>query len=233
MKSVGIVIPTTGNPIVFNAIKSALNQTYDNVKVYLVVDGAEYSNFFFNISEHEKMVIYYLSENTGKNGNNGHRIYSAFSFLINTDYICYLDQDCFYEPNHVKECVQTLEKNNLDWCYSLRNIVNVNGDFVCRDNCEALGEYNPVFDYNLVDTNCYFLKTAVAQWVSPSWIGSWGHDRRYFSALTNTFKRYAGTGKYTVNYRMGGRENRVREDFFLHWNEIVKNKFNDNYPWVK
>lgn len=233
MKSVGIIIPTTGNPIVFDAIKSAVSQTYDNVKVYLVVDGEEYSNIFFNIKDHDKMVVYYLPENTGKNGQNGHRIYSAFSFLINTDYICYLDQDCFYEPNHIEECVKLLEKQCLDWCYSLRNIVNHSGEFICQDNCEALGRYNPNFEYNLVDTNCYFLKTQIAQLVSPYFIGTFGHDRRYWNVLENNFKNFNDTGKHTVNYRLGGSGNSLTPEFFLGWNKITDQKYNGKYPWVK
>lgn len=232
-KSVGIIIPTTGNPIVFDAIKSAVTQTYENIKVYLVVDGEEYSNIFFQMKDHDKMVVYYLPENTGKNGQNGHRIYSAFSYLINTDYICYLDQDCFYDPNHVKECVTTLEEHNLDWCYSLRNIVNKSGEFICQDNCESLGKHNPIFDYNLVDTNCYFLKTSVAQLVSPYFVGTWGHDRRYLQVLLDNFKNFDGTGKYTVNYRMGGSDNKVNSEFFLHYNQIIENKYKGDYPWAK
>ena len=212
-KSAGIVIPTTGNPIVFNAVKSALNQSYENVIVYLVIDGKEYSSIQHQITEHPKLKVYYLPENTGKNGQNGHRIYSAFSFLVNTDYIFYLDQDCFYDNNHVQSCDETLESNNYDWVYSLRKIVNNKGEYICNDDCESLGPYTPLFDYNLVDTNCYALKIEIARLVAPHFIGTWGHDRRYLAILLEHFKHFTGTGQYTVNYRMGGFDNKVKEGF--------------------
>ena len=74
MKSAGIVIPTTGNPIVFDAIKSALNQTYSNLKVYLVIDGEEFSSIQYQLFEYKNLFVYSLPENTGKNEQNGQRI---------------------------------------------------------------------------------------------------------------------------------------------------------------
>lgn len=233
MKSAGIVIPTTGNPIVFDAIKSALNQTYSNLKVYLVIDGEEFSSIQYQLFEYKNLFVYSLPENTGKNGQNGHRIYSAFSFLINTDYIFYLDQDCFYDSDHVETCINTLEKNNLDWCHGLRKIVDKNGHYICNDDSESLGKHKPLFDYHLVDTNCFAIKTSVAQLVSPYFVGTWGHDRRYTNILMEHFKNYDCTGKYTVNYRMGGVDNKVSAGFFLNSNNIVHQKYNGVFPWRK
>jgi hypothetical protein len=229
-KSVGVVIPTTGNPVVYDAIESVVKQTYDNVKVYLVVDGAEYSDIFYKLKDHGRMVVYYLPENTGKNGQNGHRIFSAFSYLINTDYIMYLDQDCYFDSDHIESCINTINTKNLDWCYSLRKIVSKSGRYICDDNVESLGKYTPLFDYNLIDTNCFCLNVNIARLVSPYFVGGWGHDRRYTKVLLDNIKNFDCTGKYTVNYRLGG-DNNLHSDFFVNNNKIVSAKYNNRYPW--
>lgn len=240
-KSVGIIIPTTGSNVVKDAIDSALNQTYENILIYLVVDGYEYKsrtndiiNQYLNqyILENPKLRVYYLHDNTGKDGRNGHNIYSAFSFLATTDYIAYLDQDNFIDETHIECCVNTIEENNLDWTYSLRKIVSENKEYICNDDCESLGIYRPVMDYNLVDTSCYCLKRDIAILCSPYFIGGFGHDRRYLQVLLNNFKNTDCTGKYTVNYRLGG-NNTLTGDFFKHWNKKVEEQFNGNLPWRK
>lgn len=236
MKQSAIIIPTTGTKEVWKAVESSLNQTYENTKVYLVVDGIQYSqkivgkSLFKNFGD--KLVEYYLPENTGANGQNGHRIYSAMSFLIDADYILYLDQDCWFDPNHVQSCIDKIEKEDLDWCYSLRKIMSKEEEYICNDDCESLGKYNPNFDYNLCDTSTYCIKREVAMLVSPYFVGGWGHDRRYYSVLSQNFPKFNTTGKYTLNYRLGG-DNNLQGEFFKHWNSISEQKYNANFPWRK
>ena len=52
-----------------------------------------------------------LQENIGK-GWYGHRVYAACSFLVNADVICYLDEDNWFEPDHVEKMVKKLEEDN-------------------------------------------------------------------------------------------------------------------------
>lgn len=233
MKKAGIIIPTTGASTVWKAVESALSQTYANTDVYLVADGIEYSRkimghtIFKNLGD--RVFEYHLPKNTGANGQNGHRIYSAFSFLSDADYLFYLDQDCWFDENHVESCVNYLESNNLDWCHSLRKIVSENGDYICNDDCESLGKYTPNFDYNLVDTNCYCIRRDCAVLASPYFVGGFGHDRRYYQVLSNNFK-FGCTGKYTINYRLGG-NNMLSPEFFQHWNTMSETKYAGNLPW--
>lgn len=238
-KSVAIIIPTTGSTDVEKAIQSCIDQTYTNIKIYVVVDGKEYfdsASIILDKFDDESVKKYYLSENTGKNGHNGHRIYSAFSFLSSEDYIVYLDQDCWFDSNHIESCINSIVDN--DWCYSLRKIVDKSGGYICNDDCESLGKYKPVLNYNLCDTNTYFIKREVAIVVSPYFIGGYSmgklnvSDRLYYPVLENNFPKFDCTGEYTVNYRLGGTENSVQSGFFEYWNNIVKSKY-EQYPWRK
>ena len=234
MKQAAIIIPTTGSALVKYAIESAISQTYKNTIVYLVVDGSIYydavNSILKGIDIPDNLKVYYLPENTGANGQNGHRIYSAFSFLSSADYLFYLDQDCFYDENHVESSVDLIESKDLKWSFSLRKIVSVDGNYLCNDDCESLGHYKPVFNYNLCDTGTYCVTREVAMLVSPYFVGDWGHDRRYYEVLSRGFPKFSCTGKYTLNYRLGG-DNNLKEDFWKHWNEKVEVMYNGKLPW--
>jgi glycosyltransferase involved in cell wall biosynthesis len=235
-----IIIPTTGSHTVVDAVKSVLNQSYNTI-AYVVVDGSENEEkLYVNLGEliehpnyfsNTRLVV--LPDNVGANGFYGHRVYAAFTHLINSDYVLYLDQDCFLDKDHVKSMIHTIEENNLDWCHSLRKIVNKEGEYICNDDCESLGKYNPVMQYNHVDTNCYCIKTSIATKISQVWHGGWGQDRVFYSALSQHFSKFDCTGKYTLNYRIEGNSESVKSDFFEQWNQRVNELFNGQLPWRK
>jgi hypothetical protein len=232
-----VIIPTTGSVDLEMALNSVFNQTYET-ETYLVIDGLEHVDKVDEILYHMDLIgsglnVCTLPSNVGANGFYGHRIYAAFTHLINTEYVLYLDQDCWFKPNHVESCIATIENEKLQWSYSLRNICEHNSEFVCQDNCESLGIYNPVFEYKHIDTNCYCIKTDVATKVAAAWHGGWGQDRVFHQVLSQHFDSYKGTGEYTVNYRMGGGTNAVKSDFFKHNNQIVEQKYNGVFPWKK
>ena len=165
--SVTVIIPTTGTPELKKAVQSVLDQTYKDVTCYVVVDGEQnYKKAFDEMDDFtgamvDKVKIAYLPINVGANGFYGHRIYAAFTHLVNSSYVMYLDQDNWFDTDHVRTCVNTIEEQNLDWCYSLRSIYDKDSNFLVNDNCESLGKWL-VFsgDYRHIDTNCYCLKTS-------------------------------------------------------------------------
>ena len=237
--SATVIIPTTGSSDLEQSLNSVLNQTYDTTKAYVVVDGIENYDKVDTILYHMKLPdmsrfnICVLPENVGANGFYGHRIYAAFTHLINTDYVLYLDQDCWMEPNHVESLVNTIESNNVDWAYSLRNICESDGTFTCQDNCESLGPAWALMGYPHVDTNCYCLKTEIATKIASYWHGGWGQDRVFLQALNSNFTTHKCSGLYTLNYRMGSDTNAVKSDFFLKNNAAVDNYYNGVLPWLR
>jgi len=79
-----VIIPTTGVNEVKRAIDSVLSQTYPT-KCYVVVDGVQFHSKTKNkIVHHKNLEICYLPLNVGANGFYGHRVYAAFTHLINT-----------------------------------------------------------------------------------------------------------------------------------------------------
>ena len=96
VSSVVIITPTIGSDHLIDCVTSVQQQTYDNVKHLVVIDGGHHiSKVMPLIGEGNKTNcrVCVLPTNVGANGWYGHRIYAAFSYLVNEDYICFLDED--------------------------------------------------------------------------------------------------------------------------------------------
>jgi hypothetical protein len=141
--SATVIIPTTGSPEVKTAVESVLAQSH-HTECYVVIDGDEHLEKTLEVLDSavndERVHICSLPINVGAKGFYGHRVYAAFTHLINTEYVGYLDQDNWLYRSHVANCIETIESRNLDWCYSLRQIYNKQGKFATFDDCESLGK---------------------------------------------------------------------------------------------
>jgi len=216
--SVTIVIPTIGADTLFDAVGSALAQVYEDTRVLVVVDGPEFEDRVYHITQpfddDPRLSFMALPENVGANGFYGHRVYAAIGHLVNTDYLCFLDQDNWFDPEHVSSLIDTIERKALDWAYSYRKIVDKSGKLICEDNCESLGKIT-----HFVDTNCYMLSRHVAVSVGHVWNGGWGRDRIFYEVASKYFPNFDGSEKHTVNYRLDGNPNSVTAEFFLEGNK--------------
>ena len=229
---VAVVTPTIGSEHLEQCVESVRKQTYENHIHYVVKDGMSVKvPSYMNLLPDVKFIT--LDENVGK-GWYGHRVYAACSFLVNADVICYLDEDNWIEPNHIEEVVKTLERGN-DWCYSLRNIVDKNGEFICEDNCESLGRWPVYFNPQVhhIDTSCFAVRRDIAVRIGHAWYGQWGADRQFFTNIKNHFSKWECTTKYTTNYRLDGNEGSVTKEFFDKGNQTSKEKYGETYPWTE
>jgi len=234
-----VIIPTTGSPEVIEAIKSVLDQTYDT-KCYIVCDGPDFSytvkNMLRWVEKHpnyRRIKLCNLPINVGANGFYGHRVYAAFTHLVDTEYVLYLDQDNWLKPNHVESCINTIKSKNLDWCYSLRDIYKKDGTLICHDDCESLGKWQTYHGVNHVDTNSYCLKTEIGVKLASVWHGGWGQDRVFLATIAQHFNKFDCTGEYTVNYRVDGGKGSVNAEFFINGNAVMNKKYNGVFPWQK
>lgn len=234
-----VIIPTTGSPELYNAIKSVLDQTY-TTKCYIVCDGPDYvysvKNFVKQFEKHpnyKNIMICNLPLNVGAKGFYGHRVYAAFTHLIDTEYVLYLDQDNWLKPNHVESCINLIKSKNLDWCYTLRDIYKKDGTFICHDDCESLGKWQTYHGVNHVDTNSYCLKTEIGVKLASVWHGGWGQDRVFLATIAQHFQKFDCTGEYTVNYRVDGGKGSVNAEFFINGNDVMNKKYNGEFPWRK
>jgi len=232
--SATVIIPTTGSPELKDAIESVLNQSYKDTICYVVVDGEQALEKAIEIKckfDDDRLVMATLPINVGAKGFYGHRVYAAFTHLVNTDYVMYLDQDNWLYQSHVAKCIETIETRNLDWCYSLRKIHKKDGEFACFDDCESLGKWQTYHGIHHIDTNTYFIKTSIATKIASVWHGGWGQDRVFLQAITQHFPKWDCTNEYTVSYRVDGGKGSVSEEFFINGNAVMNERYDGKFPW--
>ena len=134
---VTVITATTGNHQLYDAAKSVNSQTYSNFEHIVVIDKPEATKKVNDMLQGFQCNIVNVPYNTGHSGYNGHRIYGAFSYLVDGDYLCFLDEDNWFEDNHIESLVKTIQQGN-EWAYSLRKIVDQTGNYICNDDCESL-----------------------------------------------------------------------------------------------
>lgn len=234
-----VITPSTGSPELQDAITSVLDQSVE-VDHLIVCDGNQFrekvSFIVDKVIEHPRVTACYLPYNTGGNGFYGHRIMAAFSHLINHDYILFLDQDNWYEPDHVKSLIDVIESKGYDWSYSLRKIFNKDKEYLTVDNCESLGRW-PVWvneKAHLIDSSSYCFKTSFIRKYGHTWDHGWGADRRFYTIIKDHLKhdKYGTNGKHTLCYRLGGNPGSVNAEFFTEGNKKFEQDYNGKFPWL-
>ena len=231
---VAIVTPTIGSKHLKKCIDSVDKQSYENITHYIFIDGIEHFEEVENIAEGASRTKFVaLEENVGK-GWYGHRVYAACSFLVNADVIVYLDEDNWIDRTHIETLVNTLNESGAQWAYSLRNIYEEDGTYVCPDDCESLGKWPTYFDEKIfhIDTSCFAIRRNIAVSVGHSWYGQWGADRQFFHTLKKHFPNFVCTNQHTVNYRLGGNEGSVKKEFFLNGNNLMSKNYTGDFPWL-
>lgn len=237
---VSVVTPTVGTDFVARAIASVQAQTYGKVEHLIFVDGPtglDKVSALVPSAPRHPIHVFPLPYNTGKGGFNGHLIYAASAFLARGRYISFLDEDNWFLENHLKSLMDLIESRGLDWAYSLRNIHETDGSFVCRDDCESLGQWDAWEGGRVIDQNCYCLRRDIA--VQLSWI----YNRRYLDSespdillckeLLSRFPNFETTSGYTSNYTVSRSPHSLNADYFKIGNAKQLALHPDGLPWRK
>lgn len=214
---VSIITPTTGSDLLLENIASVKAQTYSNIEHLVVYDGVAIPHTHL---EHLTQYIQ-LPHPTGHSRYNGHRIYGACIYLVRGSYIVMLDEDDTIEPTHIEDLVKAVE--GYEWAYSYRRIVDRQHNYICNDMCESLGPKVNVLGDRLVGIGSMLLPLKLAITYSPLMYrkardpGVEEVDRiltRFMLEHTHN-----GTGKHTMNYRMGNTQYSVKAEFFIEGNK--------------
>ena len=229
-----VITPTIGTPDLAKCAESLKGQ---NCTHYIIIDGqdacADVNKILLEGGTSRNQKIIYLEENIGK-GWYGHRAFAAASFLVNEDVLCYLDEDNWVEPSYIEDFQRVLN-SGVSWAYTLRNIMNPHGEFICQDNCESLGKWPVVFDPNRqhIDTGCFAVPRTLAVQLGHNWYGQWGADRQFFKALLGSQAKgaYGCTGEHTLNYRLGSATSQANQEMFLRGNQMAREHYKGEYPW--
>jgi glycosyltransferase involved in cell wall biosynthesis len=222
MKSIAVVTATTGRDSLLQTIESVKKQSYP-CNHYIFVDGQHELPPY---DDYKNIVV--LPKPTGLNGMMNGGIVAASAYLVTEDYICWLDDDNWFDSDHVESLVEAIE--DKPYAYSLRKLIEPDGTFWANDDCESLGHHA-----DLIDLNCYLMKRDLATGLAPCWYQTTGElmigDRYVWAMLKQNNIPYGASGKYTVNYRLNS--NRDLKPMFFQGN--IKNiaKYQNKLPWSK
>ena len=238
-KTVTVITPTIGSHKLADALRSVQQQTYEHITHLIVIDGYKFldtltKNIDPSLVGKESVNITCSPYNTGANGFYGHRIYAAYPHLVNSDYVMFLDEDNWYEPDHVASLVETIEKQDLLFAYSLRKIFDAQGKYLVDDDCESLGLW-PIRtsnDEHLVDTSAYCFKRDFLIRCCHLWHHGWGGDRNFYNIIRQQAKHNTN-GLHTLCYRLDGNEGSVSINFFNEGNRETYMRYQGNYPWKR
>lgn len=235
---VTVITATTGSPYLRKNLESVAAQTYGDVQHLVFVDGEHHMDKVKPQLDRINASVIVLPYATGIEQYNGHKMYAAGTYLAKGDYICYLDEDNWIDPNHVESLMAVADENS--YACSLRKIVDSDGKYICNDDCESLGNWISVINDYFVDVNCFFFPKRLALQLTPLWYRRARHpddqpevDRLLTYTLRENKIECKVSGLYTVNYRAGNRSDSVQARFFLQGNEIMKQRYNGVLPWAK
>lgn len=229
--SVAVVTSTRGRKLIKQANDSVKAQTR-KAKHYVFAHGKDCWDAVSASTEGCDVDVVYLPATNGGGGYGMAPVFAASPFLVDEDVILYLDDDNWYEPDHVESLVSLIENHDLGWAYSLRRIVDADGNWICDDNCESLGMHRNSHGHYLVDNSCYAVRRDVAVKHSHAWYVPVISDRNFQAALMKDKVKCGTTGKHSVNYRLsvdgtGG----MTKEKFLGNNEWMKQK-RSGFEWA-
>lgn len=225
MKTVAVVTATTGRDSLYATIESVKKQTYP-CRHYVFIDGVDWPEF----TEVKNLGIEWcrLPVKTGGNGMMNGGIVAASAFLVQEDFICWLDDDNTFDSDHVEHLVQAIE--GKQYAHSLRKLLNPDGSFYDYDDFESLGQYS-----GFVDLNCYLMDRRLAVQVAPLWYNTTGElmigDRYIYNALQQLGATFGESGKYTVNYLLNAK--RDLRSWLFEGNIKSRAKYAGELPWRK
>jgi hypothetical protein len=229
---VAIVTSTIGRPTLHQTIASVKNQTIQ-CKHYVFVHGKEHwANAKEILDQYPDVESVYLPNNNGGNGYAMAPVFALAPFVVSEFLTCYLDDDNWIEPHHCSNALHLMENHNLDWVYSLRQIVNNNGAYLCPDDCESIGVYVNIYNSHLVDNSCYAVKTETLRKYAHTWYIPRVSDRTFLTELMNHHLPCGCTGVATANYRLSADgSHSMNSEAFLQGNAKMHELFPNGLPW--
>ncbi|GEO81634.1 methyltransferase domain-containing protein [Pararhodospirillum oryzae] len=133
----------------------------------------------------------------------GGTVRTTLSFAAHSDLLCYLDDDNWFAPFHVRTLREAIA--GFDWAFSRRWFVDGgSGGVIAEDDFESTG---PRASGGFVDTNTLMIRRSACLGALPLWsvplaVDGTGEDRRVVAALARGHA-VGWTGQPSVYYRVG------------------------------
>jgi len=227
-----VVTSSIGRPTLRRAIESVAAQSVP-ARHYVFAHGREFWEKTAAIAQDYPSVEFVkLPNNNGSNGYCMAPVFAAAPYIVSEDVIFYLDDDNWYESEHIERALDLISKHDLGWAFSLRNIVSDSGEHICVDTCESLGYFKNVFGSHLVDNSCYCVRTEIARRTSWAWYQPVTADRNFLKALLDLKIPAGCTGVPTVNYRLSlDGSQAMSPAAFVLGNQEISKTYGESPPW--
>lgn len=229
-----VITSTIGRPELRQCIESVKNQTLPT-EHFVFVNGKKYHDSARSVlNDYPCVHAIYLPHETGDYGMGPTMagVFAAAPFLISSDWLFFLDDDNFFDKNHVVSLIKLAEDNDLKWAFSLRRYVDKLGTPICNDDWCSLGYWSMTGGAMLVDNSCYMVNKRLAETKGLAWTAvPFFSDRAFLMALKNTNTRSGCTGLSTVNYRIGTGTADPDPELYLKNAEKIKTTLKNVFPW--
>jgi len=237
---VAVVTATIGHRQLHRALRSVQQQTHASIEHWVVVDGPEgeasvRASVASVRGQGGEPSVTVLSYRTGMDGWCSHRIYAAAPFLVNAEFVCFLDQDNWFDPTHVELLLKQALRQDSPVAHSLRKIYTQEGEFVCRDDCQSLGPLHDSFDHpgmRHIDTNCWLVHRALAMDAAKHWCVQDVGDRSFAREMMQRYPDLPCTLEHSLNYCVESRAESARAGYFLQGNEVMRRRYPGGLPWL-
>lgn len=142
----------------------------------------------------------------------GGALRAVLTYLANSPYVAYLDDDNWWDPNHLRQMRAAMD--GADWTFALRWFVHPETRRpICVDTWESLGPGKGLFNERFggfVDPSCLMINkvacpAAPANWNFPLKVDPMSADRTVFAHLSK-LHRWRGTDQATVFYTMNAKD---------------------------
>jgi hypothetical protein len=215
-----VVMPSIGRAEVLKAVQSVYDQTcVQRIQLLIGVDKAigDLSPLIALLNEtpaHVTPCLFYPGYSTSvRHGGvtrscDGGSLRTSLTFLANTQYVAYLDDDNWWAPEHLRQLLTAIE--GRAWAFSYRWFVHpVSKKAICVDGWESVGPGKGVFVEKFggfVDPNCLMLDklvcwAGIGLWTQPLINDTKGMaaDRNVYNYLQN-HSEPGRTGNATAFY---------------------------------
>lgn len=196
--AVAVVMPTILRPCVATAVESVFRQSFaGRIQLLIGVDKAAEPPTHLEAAlerrpGHVSALVLSLPYSTSirhggvHQATDGGSLRSSLSFMANSRYVAYLDDDNSWEPDHLAGVMQAIQ--GKVWAYSLRMLIDeTNGRELGVDRWDSVGVDAGRFKAQggLVDPNCLLVDKVAAARALGRWSEGPGvtSDRSFFVAL--------------------------------------------------
>ncbi len=154
---VSVIVPTFNRPLFLkDALNSIRKQTYPNWEAIVINDGGEdVSNIVRSMPSSKRFVLLDHEFNKGMSAARNTGLNAAKG-----EFICYLDDDDIFKPEHLKIVVEAMQRLNADFVYTdSEYIVEAldNGHRIEKDRQYRRPEYKAgqLLVHNFIPVNCW------------------------------------------------------------------------------